>query len=199
MGLFAPKGEEFQNAPAGSHVAICYRVLDLGTQKVTWNGEVKLQHKLMIGWEMINELMEDGRPFVVARWYTLSGFANSTLRKDIETWAAKKYTDDEFAGLDLTKLVGIPAMLTLSEEVKDGRTNVNVSAVSKLPKGTEIKPLVNPKQVLILDNEQFDKQVFEALSDNLKKKIEASPEYQAIKSGRPVEKFNELEGDQLPF
>jgi hypothetical protein len=155
----------------------------------------------MIGFELINEMMEarDGKPampFVVNSRYTLSGFANSQLRKAMEGWRAKAYTDDEFAAVDFTKVVGVPAMLSLSESKDEKYTNI--TAISKLPTGTPVKPLVNPKQVLILTPEEFDKAVFESLSDGLKKVIEASPEYQAIKSGRPLDKaLNELHGDDL--
>lgn len=198
MGLFAPKGEDFQKAPPGSHISICYRMIDLGTQKVTWNGETKQQHKIVIGFELINELMDDGRPFVVSSRYTLSGFKNSLLRKHMESWRAKAYTDDEFAAVDLTRMVGVPAMLTLTQSEDEKYTNI--SGISLPPKGTPLKELVNPKQTLILSTEEFDKAVFESLSDGLKKVIEASPEYQAIKAGRPIEKpLNEALGDEIPF
>jgi hypothetical protein len=172
-------------------------MLDLGTQKVTWNGETKQQHKIMLGFELINELMEDGRPFTVNNRYTLSGFANSQLRKAMEGWRAKAYTDDEFAEVDFTRVVGVPAMLTLTESKDEKYTNI--TAISKLPSGTPLKPLVNPKQILILSTEEFDKAMFDSLSDGLKKIIEASPEYQAIQAGTPITKpLNELHGDELP-
>lgn len=182
-------------------MAICYRVLDLGTQKSTFNGEVKQQRKILLGFELINELMDDGRPFTVQSRYTLSGFKNATLRKHMESWRAKAYSDDEFAQFDITKTVGVPAMLVLTQS--DDEKYVNITGISLPPKGTQLKPLVNDKQVLILSNEEFDPKTFEKLTDNLKKTIEASPEYRAIKAGRPVERINELEGDsfddEIPF
>ena len=178
-------------------MAICYRILDLGTQKSTYNGEVKQQHKLLIGFELINEPMEDGRPFVVSSRYTLSGFKNAMLRKHLESWRAKAYTDEEFAAFDITRLVGVPALLTLTQT--EDEKYVNITGIALPPKGTPLKPLVNDKQVLILSNADFDAAVFDALSDGLKKTISSSPEYQAIKSGHPVESFNEAVGDNLPF
>ena len=154
-----------------------------------------MQRKIMLSFELINELMEDGRPFSVASRYTLSGFANAMLRKHLENWRAKAYTDDEFAAFDITKLLRVPAMLTLTE---DGEY-VNITGVSPLPKGTPIKPLVNEAQVLILTPEDFDQAVYDKLHEKLQATIAASPEYQAIKTGKPVQRPNEDLDDEIPF
>lgn len=176
-------------------MAICYQILDLGTQKSTYNGESKLQHKVYIGFELINELMEDGRPFVVGSRYTLSGFKNAVLRKHLESWRAKAFTDDEFDAFDITKLVGQPAMLTLTE----GEKYVNITGVSLPPKGTPLKALVNEKKKLILTPEEFDVKVFESLHEKMRETIAASPEYQAIKSGKPIQNVVEEFDDEIPF
>ena len=36
--------KEFKLPPAGLHLARLYRIIDLGTQKVEWQGVVKMQH-----------------------------------------------------------------------------------------------------------------------------------------------------------
>ena len=38
-----PDGGNFTPVPAGNHVAICYRFIDLGTQTVEWKGAKKNQ------------------------------------------------------------------------------------------------------------------------------------------------------------
>lgn len=170
-------------------------MIDLGTQKSSFKGEVKQQRKILLGFELINELMEDGRPFVVASRYTLSGFKNAILRKSLENWRAKAYTDEEFETFDITRLLKVPAMLTLTE---DG-DYTNITAIGPVPKGTALKELLNEPLKLILTNEDWDQAVYDKLSDNLKKTISESPEYQAIKSGKTVQKLSEIDGDELPF
>jgi hypothetical protein len=197
MPLHAPKGEDFQKATPGTHMSICYQIIDLGTQKTTFQGEVKQQRKIMLGFELQDEFMDDGRPLMVSSRYTLSGFKNAMLRKHLESWRAKAYTDDEFAAFDISKLLGVPAMLTLTQS--DDEKYVNITSISLPPKGTKMKPLVNEKRLLILDNEQFSREVFDSLHEKLQATIASSPEYQAINSGKPVEKFDEELGDQLPF
>jgi hypothetical protein len=52
MGLTARStgGGSFKPMPAGMHLARCYRVIDLGTQKVEWKGSTKLQAKVLVQW-----------------------------------------------------------------------------------------------------------------------------------------------------
>ena len=56
--MFLPKGNangSYTPAPAGTHIAICVKVIDLGTQRVEWQGDVKLQHKVLLAWELVDE------------------------------------------------------------------------------------------------------------------------------------------------
>jgi hypothetical protein len=39
------KGGSFESTPVGSHLARCYRIVDLGTQKSEYQGQVKYLHK----------------------------------------------------------------------------------------------------------------------------------------------------------
>lgn len=178
-------------------MSICYQLIDLGTQKSSYKGVEKSQHKILLGFELQDEFMEDGRPMVATSRYTFSGFANAVLRKHLESWRAKAYTDDEFSAFDLTKLIGVPAMLTMTQS--EDEKYVNITGISMPPKGTALKPLVNEKRSLILDNAQFDPKVFASLHEKLQEAIAKSPEYQAIKAGKPVERLNEVLDDEIPF
>ena len=87
--MFLPQpteGGNFEPAPAGTHVAICYRVIDLGTQESVYNGEKKSARKVLISWELPNEEKADGKPFVISATYTWSMHEKSTLRKTLEAW-----------------------------------------------------------------------------------------------------------------
>jgi len=73
------KGGEFERCPPGMHLARCYRIIDLGTQKSEYMGQVKYLHKVMLGWEIHGMhddgapiKMKDGRPFAIFKNYTLS-------------------------------------------------------------------------------------------------------------------------------
>lgn len=176
-------------------------MIDRGTQKSNFNGELRERREVQIGWELINEKMEDGRPFVASKIYTLSASQKSNLRKDLENWRAKKFTDEELETFDLTKLLGVPAMLTMAETEKDGNKRTNITAVSALPKGTQLQPLVNDKLAVILSPEDFKPDQFAKLHEKTRETIAKSPEYQAIKSGKPMPQHataGELD-DEIPF
>jgi hypothetical protein len=44
-------GKSFPLIPAGSVAGVCNAVWDIGFQKTTFNGEDKIQHKIIINWE----------------------------------------------------------------------------------------------------------------------------------------------------
>lgn len=171
-----PHNEEFELPPEGNHLATCYRVIDLGTQISSFNN--KEQHKIMIGWELPDELMASGKPFTISQRFTLSSHEKATLRKTLESWRGRPYKDNEMEGIDLSKLIGQPCMLQVSHATRDGKNYANVAAVTALPKGFAGKSLINPPQHFDLSD--FDASVYDALSEGMQKIIADSPEYKAI-------------------
>jgi len=53
-------GTTFEQPPTGSHSARCISIIDIGTQRSTYEGEVQVKHQLVIRWELSNELMTSG-------------------------------------------------------------------------------------------------------------------------------------------
>ena len=80
----------FEQPPTGSHVGRCISIIDLGTQRTTYEGEAQIKHQVILRWELSNELMESGehvgKPFTVSRFYTASLHEKSGLRKDLASW-----------------------------------------------------------------------------------------------------------------
>lgn len=161
--------------PAGTHLATCYRVIDMGTQNISFNGENKRQHKIMLSWELPEELMEDGRPFTVHKTYTLSSHEKSTLRIHLESWRGQPFTEEELGKFDVGTLIGVPALIGIVHTHKDGKTYSNIGSISRLMKGMQAKPLIN--EPVHLDLSKFDHEVYAKLSDGLRQKIGDSPEY----------------------
>lgn len=179
MGLVASDtGKAFTPAPAGTHVAICCQVVDLGTQfSQHYN---KSQHKVMLGWELPNEKNEDGEPFLVWKRYTVSLNEKSTLFQHLTAWRGRQFTEEERKGFKLVNVVGKPCMLNVTHEERDGNTYATVKAVMALPKGTPV-PAASHKQI-VFDLDEFNQAIFDTFSDNLKKTIEGSEERKALRS-----------------
>ena len=136
----AGSGQKFTPAPSGVHQAVCVDVVDMGVMQVTWKGETKKQHKIRLVWQ-IEELMDDARPFIVQKRYTASVGDKANLRKDLESWRGRPFTDVELAGFDVESVIGANCLLNVMQVQKDGETYANVTAVMPIKKGmTKLTP-----------------------------------------------------------
>jgi hypothetical protein len=183
-----PKEKEFEMTPADTHLAVCYRLIDLGTQQSDYQGQVKRQHKIMLSWELPNALMQDGdnagKPFTYHQRYTYSSSDKSSLRQDLEAWRGVPFSDADFEKFDLGVLLGKGCLIGIVHQTKNGKTYANKSSIMKLPKGMTVPALVN--DAVNFDLSEFDQAVYDKMSDGLKAIIAKSPEYQHIK-GAPAE------------
>jgi len=123
----------YATAPEGLHVACCVDIVNLGIVQ----GAYGPKHKVRIVWQLdaIDETRE--RRFDVARVYTLSLHERAALRKDLESWRGKKFTEVELdGGFDLEKLIGVNAQVNVTHDLSDdGTCYANVSTVVPPVKG----------------------------------------------------------------
>lgn len=180
-------GGDFEPPPAGNHRAVCYRVIDLGTQQVEWQGQTKTQRKIMISWELVDEMMAahgdyPERPFSMHQRYTFSSHEKAVLRAHLESWRGVPFKDSDFGpgGFDIRNIIGKSCLLNVVQETKAGKTYANIKAVSKLPKGMAAAQPTNGTAYLSLDRAEFNGAVFDTLSEGLKATIKKSPEYAEI-------------------
>lgn len=125
---------DFIPAPAGVHAAVCCDVVDLGVLEVTFGGKTKKQHKVRIVWQ-IEEVMEDNKPYLVGKRYTLSLHEKAALRKDLESWRGRPFTQEELQGFDLEALIAAPALLNVVHNPgREGGVFANIASIMKLPK-----------------------------------------------------------------
>lgn len=173
MGTTARNSDkDFPKAPTGTHIARCYQVIDLGHQKITWQGKEKWQPKILISWELLgDEKMDDGRPFSVSNRYTLSLSEKSVLRPMLEAWRGKPFTEEEANGFDVAKVLGAYCMLTVVHNSTNGKTYANVAGVLAMPKGMPKPPAVNKDMYFNLDNGDVS-----TLPEWLQKIVKASKE-----------------------
>lgn len=178
MALWAEnKGGQFEMAPEGTHIARCYRLIDLGTHFSTYYN--KSAHKIRLYWELPTETMKDGKPFMVSKSYTLSFHEKSGFRHHIEAWRGRKFTGEEAARFDVTKIIGQCCLLNIAHVDKNGSIFAEITSLMALPKGTECPPQINPS--FIFDLSVFDERAFGTLSQKMQDKIKLSSEYKMMK------------------
>ena len=210
MSLGIPEEKQFELAPADTHIATCYRVIDLGTQQFEWQGEVSRNHQIMLSWELA-ALMSDGKPFSIGKFYTYSFNEKANLRKDLESWRGRPFADDEIKKFKLFNLFKVPCLMGIVHENKNGKTKAKITSIVKLPKGMEAPPLVNP--TVDFDLGDFNQEIYDSFPDGLKQIIAKSPEYhQAIGKREQVEEVPsnypiptessygaQMPSDEIPF
>ena len=110
---------DFPKLEKGIYQGTCFRIVDLGTSDQTYGKEVSKKTRLCITFEVTeavdpdtNEtLMEDGRPYAVSKTYTASLHEAAALRKHLESWRGKSFTEEELNGFDIGKLLGCTARI----------------------------------------------------------------------------------------
>lgn len=134
MPIYASSGKKgkFEPCPAGPQVGVLVDVIDLGMKETAYGQK----HKVRLVWQT-SELMTNDKPFVVSREYNLSLNEKATLRKDLESWRGKKFTDTEAEAFDLETLLGINGTLNVihTEPTPDGKIWANVLSIAPMMKG----------------------------------------------------------------
>lgn len=179
MSIKVPEKKAIEQIQAGSYVARCYQMLHIGTIPSEWKGEAKLRNLVRITFELPSELKvfkegQEPKPVAISAEYTLSLGEKSKLRPVLEGWRGKKFTEEEAKDFDVSKLLGVPAMIGVMHNEKG---YAEIASISGLPKGVECPAQINPSQIFDYD-ENFDIELLEKLPEFIKKKIKSSIEYQ---------------------
>lgn len=194
-------GKKRELAPQGNHVAVCYKMIELGTITDTFKGEDVTRHRVLLYWELSNEQKEfDGvmKPISVSKEFSLSMNEKSTLRKMLESWRGKAFTEKEATAFDITKLMGVPCMVNVLHVTSAaGNVYESVTSITPLPKGMEIPTQFNDSFEFSLDG--FDQVKFDSFPDFIKDKINSSVEMQAKTPVEPVPELTEEQEEELPF
>ena len=182
-------GGSFERCPAGMHLARCYRIVDLGSQKSEYMGEVKIKHQITFSWEVhgANDdgqqlLMKDGRPYGIFKNYSLSWAEKANLRIDLQAWRGKPFSPEEMRRFDLKNVLGAWCMLNvIDRQGSNGKTYSNVQSITPVPsviKQGGMPDGVNPLEIFNLA--EPDLHLFDSFSKQLQEKIMQSPEWQKI-------------------
>lgn len=178
-------------APIGNHLARCVRMIHIGTAEENIQGTVKKLNKVKLSWELPDETHvfkeeKGAEPFMVSKEYTLSMSDRANLRKDLESWRGKGFTDKQAEEFDITVLLGIPCMINVIHKTAktSGNNYVVVSSITPLPKRVEC-----PEQVIPSFEFNFTDcfENFEQLDEWTQNKIKETDEFKALTETAPIE------------
>lgn len=196
---------DFKLVPAGSHAAICNLVAHMGLQNGSYMGKPKVQPKVYLRFQIPAERIEwekDGTkhegPMSIGATYTESLSEKANLRKVLEGWRSRAFTDAELAGFELFNVLGLPCMISVIHDTwEDGSTHASIQSISKMPKGM-------PAPVLEGDILKYDAEhtaELTKLPEWLQKKIaeQVKPENKVRATPEPVAAGDGFGDDDIPF
>jgi hypothetical protein len=199
-------GSNYEPIAAGTYAARCYQMIHIGTAEENILGQVKKLNKVRITWELPTETKvfkeENGeQPHVISKEFTLSMNEKATLRKFLEGWRGKSFTEKEAESFDITVLLGKPCMLSIiHKQAKNGNTYAEISSVSSVPKGMNVPEQFNESKELNYD--KFDWELFETLPDFIKDKMKQTDEFKFMMQPHETSMKASIEMDNdldLPF
>jgi hypothetical protein len=131
-------GIRYAPHPEGPHTAVCVDCLNLGERVESFNGKTRITPKLALVFRSA-ERREDGDPFEISAEFTCSMHERAGLRKFLEAWRGKPYTDEEArAGVPVHKMAGVPALISVTHVTSNqGRSYAKIGSIMRLPKGLE--------------------------------------------------------------
>jgi hypothetical protein len=201
MGRFAADsgGGSFQQLSAGTHLARCFQLVDIGTHHGEYQGQPTIRNQVIVRWEVPGETIEvDGvaKPMIASKFYTNSLGEKANLRKDLVAWRGREFSTEELMKFDLMAILGVPCMITVAH-TPEGKAKV--VGVSGLPKGIKCPPAVNPVSAFWID--EWNDELFQSLPDGFQKLVKESDEYKA-RNGAPQRQPKPEEDpltDDIPF
>ena len=201
MKLTDTGGKEFEQAPIGNHVGRCIGMIDIGTQQGEYLGKTTHARKIVLRFELPNELISEGefagKPFVVSKFYTASLGEKANLRKDLSSWRGRDFTPEELRGFDSKNLLDKPCMVNVTHTDKN---KAKISGITPVPKGMSVPGRVHDLLYLSLEPDEFKRDVYESLNDYWKGEIQKSPEWAHLNGAprRSTSPAEEFESD-IPF
>ena len=213
MGLTAKNsGGDFELAPVGNHPAVCVGVIDLGMQTSEYQGTTSIKHQCRIDWELPTQLMDDGRPFTISKFYTVSTGEKSNMARDFQAWRGRDFTEAEAQAFDVFTVAGKACLLNCVGYQKLNKDKgVKVASISPLPKEMKasVSTVTNPIVKFALEDynngDQDAIDAFEGLSDWFKDTIKKAHNFGSTETipdniGQPQEVNVEPDfNDEIPF
>jgi hypothetical protein len=201
MGIVATTNDGnggYAQVPAGVHKARCVKIIDLGTQRQEFSGEVSWKRQVMLIWEIPGQDNMNGEPMTISKFYTLSLHEKSNLGADLTSWRGRAFTETEKQGFDISNLKGVACMLNVLEG-NNGKSKI--SGIMPLAKGDDMPDQYNDSLVFSVDEyQQGNKEAFNQLSDGIRRMVMRCKELE----GNDIDMGDgnngvELGSDDVPF
>jgi len=185
----ATGGKDFTPVAAGTHLAVCTLIADVGLQPGSGkypDPKVLIYMRFEIPGERVKyekDGVEHDAPAIVYNNYAAFMSPKANLRKAIESWRAAKFTDAEAELFDVRKLLGQTCMLLVVHSDDGKYANVkNIMAPMKGQDGK--KPSLKPEGKVVYYGPDDDSQ-YADLPAFLQKKVDEQLNPEVLKRDPP--------------
>ena len=171
------KSSSFPSVSVGVHKARCIKVIDLGTQKNEYEGNITWKRQVLVIWETPDQTNETSEPLTISKFYTLSLHEKSNLGIDLTSWRGRAFSETEKKGFDIANLIGQPCTLNVIQ----GNKNNKIGSVMPLAKGDKIAEQYHTNVIFDLkDFQNGKKEVFNQLPEGIRNIILRSRELEGL-------------------
>lgn len=142
MALCPPSKVAYEGVSEGAHIAVCQMIVDMGMQEGTYGLKPQVYIRFEVPGERVSYTNDQGveseGPRVIGKGYGYTLGPKATLRKHLESWRGRAFTEAELMDSegnpiwDITKLLGVPCQLSV---VKNENGTSVISTIMGLPKG----------------------------------------------------------------
>lgn len=176
--------------PAGTHIAVCYSIIDLGTHMKTFPGQQPMPTPLVhISWELtglppqIFDPQKGPQPMAIFQEYTLSIGDKAKLAQVLKVWGG--ITEIKNLETIIPKYIGAPCMIQIihnHDKVQQNIIYANIAGggrgIMQLIKGTPWNKAQNPH--MLFDLNKFNWAQFHKMPPFIQAKIKQSQEWSGI-------------------
>lgn len=173
----------FKLCPAGTFVARCFMVIDMGHHDESYQGRhIGLRPKVRFGFELPTKLdvfKENGpqEPYTLSIKFTNSLHEKGKLLPTLNQWRGKPLTDADIARFTIDKVLGKEAMITVVHKEKADKSKTAViSTITQLMEGVTCPPPIMTPILFTVDWKR-DHEAFKTLPEWCQEEISACDEW----------------------
>jgi len=193
------EGIEREPLSEGLHSAKCIGVFGIGTTIDKIYNIEKNQVVIIFAVDEYIEIEGKKVPKTISRFFTLSLGKKANLRKALEKWRGKEFTEEELEGFDVQKVLNAPAIVEIFHKEKEGKIKDYIGHITKIDERfkkdvPEIEALTEaPEWIIKLRSESIEAQPIP--KKEIKKTIEPTKKTEVISA--KTEEIEETE--DIPF
>lgn len=191
-------GGDFELVDEGLYPAVCFSIVDIGMQEkpATYGGGKARQVVVTLEFPTVEIQTDEGpMPAHRSKFYTLSLHENANLRRDLESWRGKTFTEEELAGFDIVNVLAKPCNALIEHVTRNEKTR---DVIGKIMKASQGQSTTTSKEPFFYDTMNHDEETFQRVPEWLQKKVVFAngQQHQPEASHAPGDG---VDGDDIPF